>query len=100
MIFYSIVGGITSVLISGGLASCGVAYLLEQWSAARHDVHERHTKEARRELGLTLIAQSCWFSEEPEVQAAFQTLGEHLRDRGTLNVSDVRDRWQKRRAAG
>jgi hypothetical protein len=57
-------------------------------------------RNARRDVGRMLMSQCHWFSESNDAWSAVQEVGRDLVESGGFDVSEVRERWRKRRDAG
>lgn len=61
-----------------------------------HDWRDQHVREQeRRDLGLHIYSYARWFGEDASVMYAMEALGGYIKDQGTLNVSEVRDKWRE-----
>ena len=96
MTFFSIAGAVCCILICASICIAGLSLLLECVEKIRQNWRHEQYDVAARTIGLKLIGDSYWFSEDQKSMLAIKLSGEMLRDHGYWNASQHRDEWRRK----
>jgi hypothetical protein len=93
---FPIVGAITCLLVSAALLILVFGYAVDAVKNLYVHLCYKAEELERRKMGVRLMQESWWYSEDASVKAALEIIGRKYSEGGFANISDARSEWRER----